>query len=130
MLKCLSLLLSLTSCETVFSKPETATSLNEFRTSKGLTALRSDARLSALARAHAEDMARRGSLDHNGFESRRGVRAENVSYGCKDTACAIRQWAGSAGHRKNMLLREIKTYGLAYADARNGRRYWTLELGE
>ena len=130
MLKCLSLLLSLSSCEPVFSKPETATSLNEFRTSKGLTALRSDARLTALARGHAEDMARRGSLDHNGFESRRGVRAENVSYGCKDTPCAIRQWAGSAGHRKNMLLREIKSYGLAYADGRNGRRYWALELGD
>ena len=130
MLKCLSLLLSLSSCEPVLSKPETAISLNEFRKTHGLTALRSDARLTALARAHAEDMARRGALDHAGFELRRGVRAENVSYGCKDTPCAIRQWAGSAGHRKNMMLREIRTYGLAYADSRNGRRYWALELGD
>jgi uncharacterized protein YkwD len=129
MLKCLTLLLTLNSCETVFSKPETATSLNEFRTKNGLTTLRSDARLTALARAHAEDMARRNALDHAGFSQRR-IRAENVSYGCKDTPCAIRQWAGSSGHRKNMLLRDIRSYGLAYADSRSGRRYWALELGD
>ena len=129
MLKCLTLLLTLNSCETVFSKPETATSLNEFRTANGLAALRSDARLAARAREHAEDMARRNALDHAGFE-RRGARAENVSYGCKDTPCAIRQWAASSGHRKNMLLREIRSYGLAYADSPSGRRYWALELGD
>src|SRR5207249_2350178 len=77
MLKCLTLLLSLSTCETVFSKPETATSLNEFRTANGLVALRSDARLTGLARGHAEDMARRGALDHAGFMQRRGARAEN-----------------------------------------------------
>ena len=130
MLKCLTLLLTLNSCEPVFSKPETAASLNEFRTANGLGALRSDARLAAHARSHAEDMARRNTLDHAGFASRRGVRAENVSYGCKDTPCAIRQWAGSSGHRKNMLLREIRSYGLAYADSRAGRRYWALQLGD
>jgi uncharacterized protein YkwD len=101
MLKCLTLLLTLNSCETVFSKPETATSLNEFRSAHGRS-----------------------------FERRRGVRAENVSYGCKDTACAIRQWAGSSGHRKNMLLHEVRSYGLAFADSRSGRRYWALELGD
>ena len=125
MLKCLTL----NSCETVFSKPETAATLNEFRSANGRTALRSDSRLTALARAHAEDMARRNALDHAGFERRR-IRAENVSYGCKDTACAIRQWAGSAGHRKNMLLQDVRSYGLAFADSRSGRRYWALELGE
>ena len=130
MLKCLTLLLTLNSCEPVFSKPETATSLNEFRTANGLTALRSDARLTALARGHAEDMARRNTLDHAGFESRRGVRAENVAYGCKDTPCTIRQWARSSGHRKNMLKPELKRYGLASATAADGRRYWALELGE
>ena len=130
MLKCLTLLLTLNSCEPVFSKPETATSLNAFRTANGLPVLRSDAHLTALARAHAEDMARRGALDHAGFMQRRGARAENVSYGCKDTPCAIRQWAGSSGHRRNMLLPEVRSYGLAYADSRSGRRYWALELGD
>ena len=59
-----------------------------------------------------------------------GARAENVSYGCSDTACAIKQWANSSGHRHNMLLGDIHKYGLAYAVSNSGRRYWALELGE
>jgi uncharacterized protein YkwD len=41
--------------------------------------------MQALAQEHANDMARRGSMDHNGFASRarRGARAENVAYGVK-----------------------------------------------
>ena len=43
------------------------------------------ATMQALAQEHANDMARRGSMDHNGFASRarRGARAENVAYGVK-----------------------------------------------
>ena len=47
--------------------PETATSLNGFRASHGLNQLRTDGTLAALASKHAADMARRDSLDHDGF---------------------------------------------------------------
>jgi uncharacterized protein YkwD len=42
--------------------------------------------MQALAQEHANDMARRGSMDHNGFASRarRGARAENVAYGVRE----------------------------------------------
>ncbi|MBI4366650.1 MAG: CAP domain-containing protein, partial [Deltaproteobacteria bacterium] len=43
--------------------------------------------------------------------------------------CAIRMWAKSAGHRRNMLMKGVSSYGLASASAANGRRYWVLELG-
>ena len=111
----------------------TATSLNEFRKANGLKPLNPDARLTSLASAHAADMARRNSLDHNGFFIYRapaGARAENVAYGCKDTSCAIRMWINSSGHRVNMLRPGLKRYGLASAAAADGRRYWALELGE
>ena len=57
------------------------------------------------------------------------MAAENVSWGCDDQACAIKQWARSAGHRRNMLLKGITAYGIASARGDNGRRYWVLELG-
>src|SRR3954451_20384920 len=47
--------------------PETATSLNGFRASHGLSQLRTDGTLAALVSEHSADMARRESLDHDGF---------------------------------------------------------------
>ena len=63
--------------------------------------------LAALASEHAADMARRDSLDHDGFMTNggpRGARAENVAYGCKESAWVIQQWVNSSGYRKNMLI--------------------------
>ena len=113
--------------------PETATSLNGFRESHGLSQLRTDGTLAALASEHAADMARRDSLDHDGFMTHRGprgARAENVAYGCKESACVIQQWVNSSGHRKNMLIPSLTRYGLASATSQSGKTYWTLLVGE
>ena len=113
--------------------PETTTSLNGFRASHGLGQLRTDGTLAALASEHAADMARRESLDHNGFmtyRGPRGARAENVAYGCKESACVIQQWVESSGHRKNMLIPGLTRYGLASATSSSGRKYWALLVGE
>jgi uncharacterized protein YkwD len=113
--------------------PETATSLNGFRASHGLSQLRTDATLTALASEHAADMARRDSLDHNGFMTHRGprgARAENVAYGCGETTCVIRQWVNSSGHRKNMLIPSLTRYGLASNTSPSGKKYWALLVGE
>src|SRR3954469_14631877 len=113
--------------------PETATSLNGFRASHGLSQLSTDSALTALASEHAGDMARRDSLDHDGFMTSRGprgARAENVAYGCKESACVIQQWVNSSGHRKNMLIPSLTRYGLASAVSPSGRTYWTLLGGE
>jgi uncharacterized protein YkwD len=113
--------------------PETATSLNGFRTSHGLSQLRTDVTLAALASEHAADMARRDTLDHDGFMTHRGprgARAENVAYGCKESACVIQQWVNSSGHRKNMLIQSLTRYGLASATSPSGKKYWALLVGE
>jgi uncharacterized protein YkwD len=112
---------------------DSATSLNGFRAAHGLSQLKIDGSLTAMAQGHAADMARRESLDHNGFMEHRGprgARAENVAYGCKDSPCVIQQWIKSSGHRTNMLRPTLKRYGLASAVSGSGRRYWALELGE
>jgi uncharacterized protein YkwD len=96
-----------------------------------LPALHRSGNLQAMAQRHANSMAARRSMDHDGFYSERGprgARAENVAYGCATESCAMRMWENSAGHRANMLLTDMKAYGLASASG--GRdRYWCLIVG-
>ena len=136
----------------VFTTPALALDLNAFRAQHGRPALAQSAMLAAAASEHARDMAQRRSLDHNGYRARlgffNGTAAENVAViacarpdaqpvptfagracGCADVDCAIRGWARSAGHRRNMLRGDVAAYGLASAVGENGRRYWVLELG-
>lgn len=95
------------------------------------TAAKADcADMQKLAQEHANDMARRGSMDHNGFASRahRGARAENVAYGVSSKEQAIAMWWRSPGHAANMRLPGCKA--VASAIGQNGRRYWAMEIGE
>lgn len=86
--------------------------------------------LHALAQQHANDMARRNSLDHAGFMARRGPAgavAENVAMGCETEACARRMWMRSPPHRANMMLGGCQA--VASAVSASGRRYWAMEIG-
>jgi hypothetical protein len=86
--------------------------------------------LHALAQQHANDMARRNSLDHAGFMARRGPAgavAENVAVGCDTEACARRMWMQSPPHRANMMLGGCQA--VATAVSASGRRYWAMEIG-
>ena len=86
--------------------------------------------LHALAQQHANDMARRNSLDHAGFMERRGPAgavAENVAMGCESEACARRMWMQSPQHRANMMLGACQA--VATAVSASGHRYWAMEIG-
>jgi uncharacterized protein YkwD len=131
--------------------PASALDLNSFRAQHHLPPLAVSATLAGLAYEQAQAMAGRRHLDHNGFRQRvsgGGRHAENVAViacarpdakpqatfagracGCDTEDCAFRLWAKSAGHRANMLLRDVSAYGIASATGSNGRRYWALELG-
>ena len=113
--------------------PARALDLNDFRRAHHLPQLNMSSALALAAEQHARDLARRNHLDHRGFRRRlstiASTAAENVLVGCPDEACAIRVWARSRGHRRNMLMRGVSAYGIASATAANGRRYWVLELG-
>jgi len=114
----------------VCCSPTLAETLNSFRHAHGLPALHRSGALQAMAQRHARSMAARHSMDHADFYSERGragARAENVAAGCASESCAISMWAGSAGHRENMLLPDVRSYGLASAGS--GSRYWCLVLG-
>lgn len=130
--------------------PLNAFDINAYRRAHKLPPLSHSAMLSGLAASHASDMARRRHLDHDGFKQRMSgsAGAENVAMivcarprakpvstvagracGCDDADCAFRMWTRSAGHRRNMLMRSVSSYGIGSATADNGRRYWVLELG-
>jgi uncharacterized protein YkwD len=114
------------------SAPAGALDLNGFRAAAHRRPLHYNGALAAMASRHANDLARRNHLDHSGFRESRvdgGARAENVSYGCGDESCAIRQWSRSGRHRANMLRADVSGYGLASAISAGGRRYWVLILG-
>ncbi|HJS60918.1 MAG TPA: hypothetical protein VJ800_04105, partial [Pseudolabrys sp.] len=72
--------------------------------------------LNSFRRAHGLPV-----LHRNG---RAGARAENVAAGCASESCAIALWVGSPGHRENMLLPDVRKYGLA-----SSGQYWCLVLG-
>jgi len=86
--------------------------------------------LRTLAQQHANDMARRNSLDHAGFMQHRGPAgavAENVAMGCETEACARRMWMQSPQHRANMMLGGCQA--VASAVSASGRRYWAMLIG-
>jgi uncharacterized protein YkwD len=108
-----------------------AETLNSFRHAHGLPALHRNGTLQAMAQHHAHSMASRRSMDHADFYTQRGragARAENVAAGCASESCAMDLWVNSSGHRANMLLADVRSYGLASA-AGGGTRYWCLVLG-
>src|SRR5215472_15681076 len=111
--------------------PAVADTVNSFRHAHGLPSLKHSASMQVMAQRQARSMAARNSMDHEGFYSERGAhgaRAENVAAGCATESCALGVWEGSAGHRANLLLADVRSYGLASASS-GGTRYWCLVLG-
>jgi hypothetical protein len=86
-------------------------------------------KLYALAQRHANDIARRNSLDHAGFMKHRGpagAAAVNVAVGCETEGCARQAWLKSPRHRANMMLGGCEA--VASAVSKSGRRYWVMEI--
>lgn len=94
-----------------------------------------NARLAAVARAHAADMQARGYVGHVSPEGKRaGDRAaaagipacgigENVGQGQGSSAEIFAAWMKSRGHRRNMLNPKMASYGLGRAGD-----HWVLVL--
>ncbi len=86
-----------------------------------------NARLAAVAQAHAADMEARGYFEHTSPEGARGGdRAaaagipacgigENIAKGQKNSAEAFAAWMTSGAHRRNMENPRMASYGLGHA---------------
>ena len=107
---------------------------NQFRKSRGISALVMRDELNAIASKHSEDMAKgRCSFGHGGYEKREiqvrrifqsGSMAENVAYGPSTGREVVSLWKNSSGHRRNMLG-NYKYIGIGIARDRHGIVYYT-----
>lgn len=109
--------------------------INEYRKSRGLSALTLNSKISHEAKNHSEDMARhRVSFGHDGFQTRmdhlysniqhsRGG-AENVAYNYKTAKIVVANWIKSPGHRQNIVGNYDLT-GVGIARDVAGKIYYT-----
>jgi uncharacterized protein YkwD len=112
-----------------------AESISAFRHEHGLSKVRVDPTLTRLAHEQAEAMAAANKLDHDiratfanrisGYSTDHA--AENIAMGNTTFSATFEQWKGSAGHRHNLLIRDVSRIGIASAGS-GGRTYWALIL--
>ncbi|WP_347267681.1 CAP domain-containing protein [Paracoccus sp. (in: a-proteobacteria)] len=115
---------------------------NAARQARGLRPLRLNATLAEVAARHACDMARRGVMSHRGTASKgpmqrmknRGYRprvaAENIAAGPFSQARVLREWERSRGHLANILIPQVRDYGIGKAVSADGRTvYWAAVYG-
>ena len=113
--------------------------ISHYRHEHGLPAVKTDAKLTAVAVRQAQAMANSGIMDHDvagSFASRvSGTNmtpaAENIAAGTKTWADTLRIWKESAGHNKNLLLADADSLGVAVAHNDNTRYkvYWAMVIG-
>jgi uncharacterized protein YkwD len=112
---------------------------NQFRRSKGLSALIMRKELNAIAQEHSNNMARgRVAFGHGGFDQRNVMAknkirslssfAENVAYGARSATEVMNLWKNSSGHRRNLLGR-YQYFGIGIAKDRQGRLFYTQVFG-
>jgi hypothetical protein len=113
--------------------------ISQYRREHGLRAVKTDAKLTAVAVRQAQAMASSGIMDHDvagSFASRIASAnmtpaAENIAAGTKTWADTLRIWKESAGHNRNLLLAEADSIGVAVARNENTRYkvYWAMVIG-
>lgn len=98
--------------------------------------LRLEARLSAAAQSHSEDMLAMSTLSHFGSDGstmiqrveRQGYEwstlAENVAWGYDEVDGVVAGWLSSPGHCRNMMSPAMRELGVGVAGT-----YWTQVFG-
>jgi uncharacterized protein YkwD len=113
---------------------------NQERKKTDLAPLKLNPALSKLARAHSENMARQGKLEHtldekSPFDRLRAggykfmKAGENIAgTGANDgstLAMVMERWMNSKGHRANILEREFTEVGIGIARDKEGNLFYT-----
>lgn len=151
---------TLSACASVFDKPDelikgagrpgpatvnpgsAARTISAYRTSRGLSAVSVDSKLTAIARGHSQAMARADNMSHRvrgessfpqrlsqgGYDA--GIAVENVSAGHRNFDEALAGWKASPGHNANLLKPGVTQMGIAVSYTANGKygNFWTLVM--
>ena len=115
-----------------------ASQISAYRRAHGLSPVRMDSRLNAVALRQAQAMAASGTISHSAAGSfssrvtalRKSRAAENIAAGFLSFSETLKQWEDSAGHRANLLMPGAKRVGVAsVANARSPyRMFWAMVI--
>lgn len=113
---------------------------NAERKKAGCGEVKENAKLTAAAQGHSEDMAVHDYFDHTSQDGRspwdraraegyNDAIGENIAAGYPTAKAVIEGWMNSPGHRDNMLNCAAKSIGLGVASHNGGQLYWTQMFG-
>jgi uncharacterized protein YkwD len=120
-----------------------ASEISAYRRTHGLSAVKLDSRLDAMALTQARAMAASGTVSHSAggdFSTRvavlrkskafRNGAAENIGAGYLSFVEMLKQWEDSAGHRENLLMVGAKKIGVAsVANPKSPyRKFWAMVI--
>jgi uncharacterized protein YkwD len=114
--------------------------ISRYRREHGLSVVKTDPQLTAIAERQAKAMAASGIMDHDvagSFSSRiHGVgtvmAAENIAAGTKSWEETFRIWQHSPGHNANLLLGRADSVGVAVVRNEQTRfkTFWAMVIAE
>jgi uncharacterized protein YkwD len=114
--------------------------ISRYRHAHGLSTVKTDPQLTAIAERQAQAMAASGIMDHSvagSFKSRisgarMGMAAENIAAGTKTWTDTLRMWQASPGHNANLLQSNADIVGVAVARNEQTRykTYWAMVIAE
>ena len=114
--------------------------ISRYRREHGLSTVKTDPQLTAIAERQAKAMAVSGVMDHSvagSFASRisgvqTGMAAENIAAGTKTWSDTFHAWQGSPGHNANLLQAHADSVGVAVARNEQTcyKTYWAMVIAE
>jgi uncharacterized protein YkwD len=112
--------------------------ISQYRHAHGLSAVKTDPQLTAIAERQAKAMAASGTMDHNVAGSfaarisgaRTDMAAENIAAGTRTWAETFHMWQTSPGHNANLLQSKADIVGVAVAHNEQTRykAYWAMVI--
>jgi uncharacterized protein YkwD len=115
-----------------------ASKISAYRRANGLSVVKADGRLAAVALKQAQAMAASGTITHSvggRFSSRvaplrKSRAAENIGAGFLAFSEMLKEWENSRGHRENLLMPGARRVGVAsVANPRSPyRKFWAMVI--
>jgi len=115
-----------------------ASAISAYRRAHGLSAVRLDSRLSAVALKQARTMAANGTVSHSAGGNfvmrvaslRKSRAAENIGAGYLSFSEMLKQWQASTGHRENLLMTGARRVGVASVGNPKSpyRKFWAMVI--
>lgn len=114
--------------------------ISRYRREHGLSVVKTDPQLTAIAERQAKAMAASGVMDHDvagPFSSRiagarTGMAAENIAAGTSTWADTFHMWQRSPGHNANLLLAKADSVGVAVVRNEQTRykTFWAMVIAD